>query len=227
MAVFASSEIKEPGERSSAQGPCRQGRRMLIKFLHGLAVLLALLGIVLLDRAFAQSAPNAGTEEIATFASRFSALTDALQPQPAPPPQQPAPTSEPQEHSTQMPMPAQPFALDATPVTDGEVLDKWNVLVADIRSESEILGRCRTDAAHCPAAAKKFLDVIAEGRAHDGCAGVGVINRDINMAIRPTSDLAQWGVAGRWSAPLATLASGRLRRLRYCQICGAARSGAS
>ena len=39
-----------------------------------------------------------------------------------------------------MPMPAQPFALNATPVTDGEVLDKWNVLVADIRSESEILG---------------------------------------------------------------------------------------
>ena len=86
MAVFASSEIKEPGERSSAQRPCRQGRLMLIKFLHGLAVLVALLGIVLLDRAFAQSAPNAGTEEIATFASRFSALTDALQPQPAPPP---------------------------------------------------------------------------------------------------------------------------------------------
>ena len=77
MAVFASSEIKEPGERSSAQRPCRQGRLMLIEFLHGLAVSLALLGIVLLDRAFAQSAPNAGTEEIATFASRFSALTDA------------------------------------------------------------------------------------------------------------------------------------------------------
>ena len=108
-----------------------------------------------------------------------------------------------------MPMPAQPFALDATPVTDGEMLDKWNALVADIRSESEILGRCRTDAAHCPAAAKKFLDVIADGRAHDGRARVGVINRDINMAIRPTSDLAQWGVADRWSAPLATLASGR------------------
>ena len=116
---------------------------MLIKFLHGLAVLLALLGIVLLDRAFAQSAPNAGTEEIATFASRFSALTDA--PQPAPPLPQPATTSEPQEHSTQMPMPAQPFALNAMPVTDGEVLDKWNALVADVRSESEILARCRTD----------------------------------------------------------------------------------
>ena len=91
----------------------------------------------------------------------------------------------------QMPMPAQPFALNATPVTDGEVLDKWNELVADVRSESEILARCRTDAAHCPAAAKKFLDVIADGRAHGGRARVGVINRDINMAIRPTSDLAQ------------------------------------
>ena len=108
------------------------------------------------------------------------------------------------------------------------MLDKWNVLVADIRSESEILGRCRTDAAHCPAAAKKFLDVIADGRAHDGRARVGVINRDINMAIRPTSDLAQWGVADRWSAPLAARQRPRrLRRLRYCQICGAARSGAS
>jgi predicted transglutaminase-like cysteine proteinase len=177
---------------------------MLIRILHGLAVLLALLGIVLLDRAFAQSAPNAGTEEIATFASRFPALTDAL-----PPAAQPATTSEPQEHSTQMPIPAQPFALDATPVTNGEVLDKWNELVADVRSESEILARCRTDAAHCPAAAKKFLDVIADGRAHDGRARIGVINRDINMAIRPTSDLAQWGVTDRWSAPLATLASGR------------------
>jgi predicted transglutaminase-like cysteine proteinase len=177
---------------------------MLIRILHGLAVLLALLGIVLLDRAFAQSAPAAGTEEIATFASRFSALTDA--PQPAP---QPPTTSEPQEHSTQMPTPPQPFALDATPVTDGEVLDKWNELVADVRSESEILARCRTDAAHCPPAAKKFLDVVADGRAHDGRARVGVINRDINMAIRPTSDLAQWGVADRWSAPLETLATGR------------------
>jgi predicted transglutaminase-like cysteine proteinase len=180
---------------------------MLMRILHGLAVLLALLGIVLLDRALAQSQPGAATEEVATFASRFSALTDALQPPPAPPPQ-PA-TTEPQEHSMQTPMEPQPFALDATPVTDGEVLVKWGDLVADLRNESEILARCRSDAAHCPAAAKKFLDVIADGRAHDGRARVGVINRDINLAIRPTSDLTQWGVADRWSAPLATLASGR------------------
>jgi predicted transglutaminase-like cysteine proteinase len=182
---------------------------MLIKIVHGLAVLLALLGFVLLDRALAQSAPNAASDEIATFASRFSALTDTL-PAPAqlPAPRQSQPaTSEPPEHATQAP--PQPFALDATPVTEGEVLDKWNDLAASLRSEAEILARCRTDAAHCPPAAKKFLGIISDGRAHDGRARLGVINRAINLAIQPTSDLAQWGVADRWSAPLATLESGR------------------
>ncbi|MGA8651148.1 MAG: transglutaminase-like cysteine peptidase [Xanthobacteraceae bacterium] len=180
---------------------------MFSRIVHGIAVLLALLAIVLLDRAFAQSQPNAGTDEVATFASRFSALTDAPQPPPAQP--QPATTVEPQEHSMQTPQAAQPFALNAMPVTAGEVLDKWSALVAEIRSEGEILARCRSNAEHCPAAAKKFLDVIADGRAHDGRARIGVINRDINLAIRPTSDLRQWGVTDRWSAPLATLGSGR------------------
>ena len=177
---------------------------MLVKILHGLAVLFALLSFLLLDRALAQSAANAATEEVATFASRFSALTDA--PPPQPPPAQPATTAQP-EHS--MPAPARPFALDAAPVTEGELLGKWNGLVASLRGESEIHAGCRADAAHCPPAAKKFLDIIAEGRAHDGRARVGVINRAINLAIRPSSNLAQWGVTDRWTAPLATLESGR------------------
>jgi predicted transglutaminase-like cysteine proteinase len=103
----------------------------------------------------------------------------------------------------------EPFGLDALPVTGGEILNKWRGLVADMRAESDILTRCRTAALLCPAAAQKFLAVIADGRAHEGRARIGVINRAINLAIRPTSDLAQWGVADRWSAPLATLATGR------------------
>ena len=183
---------------------------MLVRILHGIAVLLALLGIVLLDRALAEPAPNAATEEIATFASRFSALTDAL-PAPASPSQQQksVPVAEPQEHSAQPPKEAQPFALDAEPVKDGDVIDKWDGLNADMRAESATLAHCRADAVHCPTAARKFLDVIADGRAHDGRARIGVINRDINLAIRPTSDIVQWGVTDRWSAPLVTLASGR------------------
>jgi predicted transglutaminase-like cysteine proteinase len=180
---------------------------MLVRILHGLAVLFALLSFVLLDRALAQSAPNGATDEAATFASRFSALTDALAP-PQSPPAQPQPaTVQPAEHS--MPAPAQPFALNATPVTEGEVLEKWDQLAANLRSESAILADCRADAAHCPPAAKKFLGIIAEARARDGRARIGVINRAINLAIRPTSDLAQWGVTDRWSAPLETFESGR------------------
>jgi predicted transglutaminase-like cysteine proteinase len=181
---------------------------MLIRILHGIAVLLALLAVVLLDRAFAQSQPNAATDEIATFDSRFSAITDTLaaplQPQP-----KPAPIVEPHQPSAQPPKDAQPFALDAEPVKEGYVVGKWDDLNADVRVENETLVRCRTDAVHCPTAAKKFLDVIADGRAHDGRARIGVVNRDINLAIRPISDLAQWGVLDRWSAPLATLTSGR------------------
>ncbi len=95
------------------------------------------------------------------------------------------------------------------PVFDGEILAKWAGLTADIRNESDVLTRCREDAQSCPVAALKFLAVIADGRAHDGRARFGVINRAINLAIEPMSDMAQWGVPDRWSAPLATLATGR------------------
>ncbi len=103
----------------------------------------------------------------------------------------------------------EPFGRNVLPVFDGKILDKWNGLAADIRSESDILTRCRDDAGTCPAAARKFLAVIADGRAHDGRARFGVINRAINLAIEPMSDQAQWGVPDLWSAPLATFASGR------------------
>jgi predicted transglutaminase-like cysteine proteinase len=178
---------------------------MFDRIVHGIAVLLTLLPIVVLDRAFAQSQPTAGGGEPATFAERFSAFADAPA---SPPAQKPATSTAPAEHSLRAPTP-EPFALNVEPLTAGGVVDKWHGLVADIRAEGAVLAHCRDDAQHCPPAAKKFLAVIAEGRLHDGRARVGVINRAINMAIRPTSDLAQWGVVDRWSAPLVTLASGR------------------
>ncbi len=111
--------------------------------------------------------------------------------------------------SNQTPAVAEPFGLPVEPVTFGQVLSKWNGLVADISADRDILARCRDDVARCPPAAQKFLAVIATGRAHDGRSRVGTINRAVNMAIRPVSDEAQWGVPDRWSAPLATFASGR------------------
>jgi predicted transglutaminase-like cysteine proteinase len=101
------------------------------------------------------------------------------------------------------------FGLESVSVARGEILSKWNGVSADIAADRDVLQRCRETAATCPASAQKFLAVIAEGRAREGRARIGVINRAINFAIRPMSDLAQWGVIDRWSSPLETLGSGR------------------
>jgi predicted transglutaminase-like cysteine proteinase len=54
-----------------------------------------------------------------------------------------------------------------------------------------------------------FLDIVAQGQSHDGLARIGVINRAVNSAIVPTSDMRQWGVADHWSPPLETLTARR------------------
>jgi predicted transglutaminase-like cysteine proteinase len=118
----------------------------------------------------------------------------------------PAPASDPASATSE---PFGLFGLDVVPVTGGELLTKWNSVSADLRAENEVLAHCGDGATSCPAVAQRFLDVVAQGRMQEGRARVGVVNRAINLAVRPTSDFAQWGVADRWSAPLATLTSGR------------------
>jgi predicted transglutaminase-like cysteine proteinase len=97
-----------------------------------------------------------------------------------------------------------PFRFSALPVTSGQVLAKWNAVEADIHAESMVFARCRVSPDTCPRAAKSFLDIVDQGRVLTGRARIGVINRAINLAIEPTSDMAQWGVPDHWSAPLDT-----------------------
>jgi predicted transglutaminase-like cysteine proteinase len=101
------------------------------------------------------------------------------------------------------------FGLDAIGVTGGEILIKWSQVAAAIAADRDVLRRCREKTEACAAAAQKLLAVIAEGQSHEGRARIGVVNRAINLSIKPMSDLAQWGVPDRWSAPLETLATGR------------------
>jgi len=54
--------------------------------------------------------------------------------------------------------------------------------------------------------ALQFLDIVESGRNLDGRARLGEINRAINLAIKPMSDLALYGVEDVWSPPLNTLA---------------------
>ncbi len=83
----------------------------------------------------------------------------------------------------------EPFGRTALAVTSGDVLSKWKDAVADIDTDSKMIARCRDTTTVCAAAAQEFLSIIADGRAHEGLARIGVINRAINMAVRPLSDV--------------------------------------
>ena len=99
---------------------------------------------------------------------------------------------------------AEPFGLDAEPVRTGAILAKWGGVEAQIKAEDRILARCRAGRSWCPWAARRFLTIVDDGRTRSGRARIGVINREINFSIVPTSDSAQWGVPDRWSSPLET-----------------------
>jgi predicted transglutaminase-like cysteine proteinase len=99
------------------------------------------------------------------------------------------------------------FGLETEPVAGG-LAEKWRAVEADIDREQQVLARCRAREA-CPVVAQSLLDIVAEGAGHTGRARVGLINRAVDLAITPTSDEAQWGVADRWSPPFETLQTHR------------------
>ena len=103
---------------------------------------------------------------------------------------------------------SEPFGLLADPIVTGELSAKWQTVRSEIEAEAAVLARCQAGQ-ECPAAAREFISIIAEGRGRDGLARIGLINRAVNLAIVPTSDMKQWGVPDRWSPPLETLATGR------------------
>src|SRR6478672_3881461 len=71
------------------------------------------------------------------------------------------------------------------------------------------LALCDGDRERCVSpAALRFLAIVDNAKAREGRASLGEINRAINLAIRPMSDLAQHGAIDVWSSPLATFTSG-------------------
>ena len=89
-----------------------------------------------------------------------------------------------------------------------DVSAKWADLQSRIQSEQETLAACRAGATNCPAAARRFLQIVELGRQHEGRARLAAINRSVNFSIKPVSDWAQYGVDDFWSAPLVTLSAG-------------------
>jgi predicted transglutaminase-like cysteine proteinase len=104
---------------------------------------------------------------------------------------------------------AEPFGLSATSLSFGALREKWLGVGRRLDDDGVQLALCDGDRDHCVSpAALRFLAIVDEARARDGRARLGEINRAINLAIRPMSDLAQWGEADVWSSPLVTFASG-------------------
>ena len=104
---------------------------------------------------------------------------------------------------------AEPFGLFTSKLSEGGLREKWLGVERELESELVQLALCDGDRIRCvSAAALQFLAVVDNAKAREGRARLGEINRAINLAIRPMSDLAQHGAIDVWSSPLATLAAG-------------------
>jgi predicted transglutaminase-like cysteine proteinase len=104
---------------------------------------------------------------------------------------------------------AEPFGLFASPLSWGAVQEKWLGVERKLDDERVQLALCEGDPDRCASpAAVQFLAIVDSVKTRGGRARLGEINRAINLAIRPMSDLAQYGEVDVWSSPLVTFAHG-------------------
>ena len=104
---------------------------------------------------------------------------------------------------------AGPFRLATKALAEGPLTAKWRTVKRAIEDELKTIAECRIDRANCASPqALQFLKIVDDASVLSGLARVGEINRAFNLAIRPMSDQAQYGVEDLWTSPLATLAAG-------------------
>src|SRR5262249_46045869 len=107
------------------------------------------------------------------------------------------------------PVGTEPFGLFTFRAPDNSPWRKWRGLESDIAKERIILEQCRENAAGCPSHAAQFLRLINAVKSRSGRDRLDEANRAVNQVIRYVSDFAQHGEADRWTAPLATFATGK------------------
>lgn len=104
---------------------------------------------------------------------------------------------------------AEPFGLFATRLSGGGLAEKWSGLERKLEDDMVQLALCDGDRERCVSpAALQLLAIVDTARTREGRARFGEINRAINLAIRATSDMAQYGQIDVWSPPLDTFATG-------------------
>jgi predicted transglutaminase-like cysteine proteinase len=110
-------------------------------------------------------------------------------------------------HQIKLQKSMEPFGLVTFRAPEGTLWENWRRLESEMNAEAETLARCRASTDACSAPARKFLAMVDAARSL-AAGRIETVNRQVNAAIHFTSDLAQHGVADRWTAPLATLAAG-------------------
>ncbi|MDB5504144.1 MAG: hypothetical protein JWR89_4046 [Tardiphaga sp.] len=103
---------------------------------------------------------------------------------------------------------AEPFGNATTGISSGGLIRKWQDVQTGLAREYQTLNECRRDPASCATAPTLFLSLIETSRNLTGLARITAVNRAINLAIRPMTDLAQYGQAELWATPLMTFTSG-------------------
>ena len=104
---------------------------------------------------------------------------------------------------------AEPFGLFVSKLSGGALREKWLGVERKLDDERVQLALCDGDRARCVSpAALQFMAIVDNARTREGRARLGEINRAINLAIRPMSDMAQYGQIDVWSSPLVTFATG-------------------
>ena len=104
---------------------------------------------------------------------------------------------------------SEPFGLPATPVRHGGLHQKWRGVEHRLDDELVQLALCDGDREGCVSpAALQFLAIVDAARAREGRSRIGEINRAVNLAVRATSDLRQYGEIDVWTSPLVTFARG-------------------
>ena len=84
---------------------------------------------------------------------------------------------------------------------------KWRAAQRQISEDAARLSACRSETWMCSEDELRLQAIVDAGRARQGRARIGEINRSVNLAIRPTSDLRRFGVMDHWSGPLETIAA--------------------
>lgn len=113
-------------------------------------------------------------------------------------------TAEPAAQTTN-----EPFGLFSFRAPEGILWRKWRAAKADISAGQRQVEACRADSPDCSNAARRFILIVDEVRNQTGAARIETANRLINTAIRYMSDLSQHAAVDVWSAPLASLGTGR------------------